>query len=291
MTQPDQPRDQPRDQHSAAVAAALIASTRLGGELLGDLGENIRPSTELDAYRVQAITRRLLEAAGFGRQSGWKIGCTTKVMQAYLNIASPCAGTMFQANTWHGRHAFAAPPRGRLGVECEIAVRMATDLPRRDAPYEPADMPAAVAASMAAIEVVQDRYVDYPSLDTLTLIADDFFHYACVLGPPSESQHPKSQHPKSQHPKSVRPESLRDVTAAMTINGLQVGRGIGTDILGEPLQVLCWLANNAAAWGTPLLAGDVVLLGSLVQTQWIHPGDVVTVANDPLGEVAADITA
>jgi hypothetical protein len=30
--------------------------------------------------------------------------------------------------------------------------------------------------------VVQDRYVDYPSLDTPTLIADDFFHHACVLG-------------------------------------------------------------------------------------------------------------
>ena len=230
---------------AAASAAALIASTRLGGELLGDLGENIRPPTELDAYRVQAITRRLLEAAGFGRQSGWKIGCTTKVMQAYLNIDSPCAGTMFQASTWHGRHAFAVPPRGRLGVECEIAVRLA-------------------------------RYVDYPSLDTPTLIADDFFHHACVLGPPSES---------------MRPEALRDVTASMTINGVQVGRGTGTDILGEPLQVLCWLANNAAAWGTPLLAGDVILLGSLVQTQWVQAGDAVTVTNDPLGEVAADFTA
>jgi 2-keto-4-pentenoate hydratase len=136
-------------------------------------------------------------------------------MQAYLNIASPCAGTMFQANTWHGRHVFAVPPRGRLGVECEIAVRLARDL-----------------------------------------IADDFFHYTCVLGPPSES---------------TRPEALRDVTATMTINGLQVGSGVGTDILGEPLQVLCWLANNAAAWGTPLLAGDVILLGSLVQTQWVQP--------------------
>jgi 2-keto-4-pentenoate hydratase len=263
------------DQHSAAAAAALIASTRLGGGLLGDLGEDVRPPAELDAYRVQATVRRLLEAAGFGRQSGWKIGCTTKVMQAYLNIDSPCAGTMFQANTWPGRHAFTVPPRGRLGVECEIAVRMARDLPKRNAPYELADMPAAVAASMAAIEVVQDRYVDYPSLDTPTLIADDFFHYACVLGPQSES---------------IRPQSLRDVTAAMTINGLQVGRGTGTDILGEPLQVLCWLANNAAAWGSPLLAGDVVLLGSLVQTQWVQAGDVVTVANDPLGEVAADFT-
>ncbi|HEX3311689.1 MAG TPA: fumarylacetoacetate hydrolase family protein, partial [Streptosporangiaceae bacterium] len=89
---------------------------------------------------------------------------------------------------------------------------------------------------------------------------------------------------------SMRPESLREVTAAMTINGLEVGRGIGTGILGEPLQVLCWLANSCAAWGTPLLAGDVILLGSLVQTQWVQADDVVAVTNDPLGEVAAGFT-
>src|SRR6202022_3772299 len=100
--------------------------------------------------------------------------------------------------------------------------------------------PRAVAASMAAIEVVQDRYLDYPSLDTPTLIAADFFHYACVLGPQAEA---------------LPPESLREVTGAMTINGQEVGRGVGTDILGEPLQVLCWLANRRAAGGGPRRRG------------------------------------
>jgi 2-oxo-3-hexenedioate decarboxylase/2-keto-4-pentenoate hydratase len=251
----------------------LIASCRLAGGLLDDLGDEARPATELDAYRAQAIARPLLEAAGFGRQAGWKIGCTTRVMQAYLGIGNPCAGAMFAANVWHGRHAFTVPGSGRLGVECEIAVRMTRDLPRRGEAYEPADMPAAVAASMAAIEVVQDRYVDYPSLDTPTLIADDFFHYACVLGAQAES---------------LPPQSLREVTGTMAINGRPVGHGVGTDILGDPLNVLSWLANSCAAWGTPLLAGDVVLLGSLVQTQWVQAGDVVTIANDPLGEVVAE---
>lgn len=227
--------------------------------------------TQRDAYRVQAIAHPLLQAAGFGRQAGWKIGCTTPVMQAYLGIGNPCAGGMFQANVWHGKHAFGVPDTGRLGVECEIAVRVGRDLPGLEAPYELADMPTAVAASMAAIEVVQDRYEDYPSLDTPTLIADDFFHYACVLGAQQES---------------LRPEALREVTATMAINGQEIGHGSGTDILGEPLQVLCWLANSCADW--ELLAGDLVLLGSLVQTHWVQAGDVIIVANDPLGEVAAE---
>ena len=259
-----------------AAAAAMITSSRLTGALLGDLGDGTRPVTELDAYHVQAIAHPLLEAGGYGRQAGWKIGCTTPVMQEYLGIGNPCAGAMFQASVWHGGHAFPVPASGRLGVECEIAVRMARDLPRLDLAYEPADMPGAVAACMAAIEVVQDRYDDYPALGTPTLIADDFFHYACVLGPQRESFHPGS---------------LRDVSGSMTINGTDVGHGTGTDIMGDPLDVLCWLANSCAAWGTPLLAGDVVLLGSLVQTQWVAAGDVVAVANDPLGEVAAEFTA
>jgi 2-oxo-3-hexenedioate decarboxylase/2-keto-4-pentenoate hydratase len=257
----------------AALAGARIAATRFDGGLLGPLGDDIRPATEADAYRIQAIAHPLLEAAGFGRQVGWKIGCTTQVMQAYLSIGNPCAGGMFQASVWHGQHAFTVPGAGRLGVECEIAVRIARDLPAREAPYELGDMPGAVAASMAAIEVVQDRYEDYPSLDTPTLIADDFFHYACVLGPQDET---------------IGPEALREVTASMAINGREVGHGVGTDILGEPLQALCWLANNCATLGTPLLAGDVVLLGSLVQTQWVEAGDVVTVANEPLGQVGAE---
>jgi 2-keto-4-pentenoate hydratase len=72
-----------------AAAAAMITSGRLTGGLLGDLGDGTRPATELAAYRVQAIAHPLLEAGGYGRQAGWKIGCTTPVMQEYLGIGDP----------------------------------------------------------------------------------------------------------------------------------------------------------------------------------------------------------
>jgi 2-oxo-3-hexenedioate decarboxylase/2-keto-4-pentenoate hydratase len=261
----------------ARAAAALVAS-RLGPGVLEHLESDLRPAGEEEAYRVQAAARPLLEAAGFGRQGGWKVGCTTATMQRYLGIETPCAGTMFAANIWHGDHRFAEPGAGRrLGVECEIAVRLGTDLPQPSAgstAFSPEDVAPAVAACMAAIEVVEDRYADYPSLDTPTLIADDFFHFAAVLGP--------------EHDELV-PRRLRDVTASMEINGETVGRGAGSDVLGEPLAVLAWLAGAALRWGTPLRAGEVVLLGSLVQTNWVGAGDRVLVRNDPLGEVRAHV--
>ena len=256
----------------AGAAAALVGS-RLSGAMLGPLPSSLVPADSDAAYLVQRAAAGLLTAAGYGRQAGWKIGCTTKVMQDYLGISSPCAGTMFQARVWHRQHTFPVSAPRRLGVECELAVRMGADLPPLGVPYSPAGVASAVAACMAAIEVVEDRYEDYPALDTPTLIADDFFHNSCVLGEQFED---------------FDPARLRETTASMSINGEVVGSGTGADIMGEPLAVLAWLANACVAWGAPILAGEVILLGSLVQTSWVAPGDSVVIRNDPLGEVRAE---
>jgi 2-oxo-3-hexenedioate decarboxylase/2-keto-4-pentenoate hydratase len=86
------------------------------------------------------------------------------------------------------------------------------------------------------------------------------------------------------------PHELGDATASMSINGVDVGHGRGSDILGHPLVALAWLVNNCARLGTPVLAGDIVLLGSVVQTQWVDSGDVVVVHNDMLGDVSASFS-
>ncbi len=72
----------------------------------------------------------------------------------------------------------------------------------------------------------------------------------------------------------------------MLINGKEVGAGVGTDVMGEPLDALAWLANTLARRGRHLRAGEVVLLGSLVQTHWIETGDEVLIQNDPLGSAS-----
>jgi 2-keto-4-pentenoate hydratase len=84
---------------------------------------------------------------------------------------------------------------------------------------------------------------------------------------------------------------LGAVSASMTMSGTVVGSGVGRDILGDPLRALAWLAATAAALDEPLRDGQVVLLGSLVQTHWVVAGDRVVVHNDPLGEVVAEFVA
>ncbi|MFN8623152.1 MAG: fumarylacetoacetate hydrolase family protein [Chloroflexota bacterium] len=255
------------------AAAAFLAAHRRAGTPLDHLPAELVPPTIDDAYRVQLALHAALTDER-GPRGGWKIGCTTPVMQAYLGIDTPSAGTLYARTIHHGHGTFPTG-RNRLGVECELAVRLGTDLVGPPA-HDPSAVRDAVAAVMAAIEIVEDRYVHYPALDAGTLVADDFFGAAAVLGPERTDWHDLD---------------LRTVTATMAINGREVGRGTGRDILGDPLSALTWLAATADDLGAPLRAGHVVLLGSLVQTNWVTAGDEVVIRNDPLGTATASFVA
>jgi 2-keto-4-pentenoate hydratase len=253
-------------------AAELLGRARLERTRFGGLPTDCRPPDEAAAYAVQDALHRRLTAAGFGPLAGHKIGCTTAVMQRFLNIDSPCAGGVFAATVQHGAGEFRHADFQRVGVECEIAVRLAAPLPAAGAPYDRAGVARAVGACMAAIEVVDDRYEDYRSLDAPTLIADDFFNAACVLAEPV---------------KNWGELDLARVGGRMAINGSDVGSGRGGDVLSHPFEALAWLANDLAGRGQTLAAGAFVLLGSVVETRWVEAGDRVETEIEGLGRVFA----
>ena len=254
------------------AAAQRLARGRLEGARLGALPQTSRPVDEAEAYAVQERLHAILSNAGQGHVAGHKIGCTTEVMQqGYLGIDTPCSGAVFDGLAHQGDGSFAHGDYQHLGVECEIAVSIAADLPGGQV-YDRDSVGDAVRTVMAAIEVVNDRFIDYRSINTPTLIADDFFAAGCVLGRPVSDW---------------RGLDLAALSGRMTVDGTEVGKGVGSDILGHPFAALTWLANRRAEAGLPLRAGEFVLLGSLVQTQWIEQGAVVEVEIEELGKVVA----
>ena len=107
-----------------------------------------------------------------------------------------------------------------------------------------------------------------------TLVADDFFAAGCVLGKPVAR---------------TKAPDLLDVTGRAVINGKEVGRGTGADVLGHPHNALAWLANHLAAEGKGLHAGQIVLTGSLVKTVWLKAGDDVVMELDGLGHGGGEV--
>ena len=76
-------------------AAKTIVDNRLEKKRLNFLPESIRPRNLNEAYTVQEKINQILVESGFGKPSGYKIGCTTSVMQKYMNIEEPSYGEVF----------------------------------------------------------------------------------------------------------------------------------------------------------------------------------------------------
>jgi 2-keto-4-pentenoate hydratase len=252
------------------AAATTIASARRSRTPLQPLAADAAPQDEAEGYRIQEALHDLL-AADFGAMVGYKIGCTSAVMQQYLDIPHPCGGGVFAKGVHQSGASLLAKDFVRVGVECEIAVRLARDLAPSQAPFTADAVAQTIEAYLPAIEIVDDRYADWQSIGAPTLVADDFFAAGCVLGKPVV--------------RAAAPDLL-DVVGRALINGNEVSRGTGADVLGHPHHALAWLANHLAARGKGLRAGQIVLTGSLVKTIWLNAGDKVMMDLSGLGAVA-----
>ena len=259
------------DSNSVKLAAEYLSRARTTHIRLDELAESIRPKGEVEAYQVQRRLHKKLTQSGHGAAVGHKIGCTTPVMQEFLGISNPCAGAVFEPTVIDKTGAVDFANYLHVGVECELAVRMSHNLPGRAEPHTRESVAGAVAAVMCAIEIVDDRWLDYPGVSTATLIADDFFGAGAVLGVQNTGW---------------QSLDLGAISGGMSINGTNVGRGLGGDILGHPLEALAWIANSLNGRRSRLRAGEFVLLGSLVQTVWVNRGDRVEIDVDHLGQAS-----
>lgn len=248
-----------------APAAAALLRARQARTALAPLPDPIAPQDTAQGAAVQAALARLVGAMP---PAGFKIGATGSRMQAYLGVAHPVAGFMQAANIHRARAEVRFADFIRPGVECEVSVRLARDLPPGPCTAEQAA--AAVGAFTAGIEIVENRYGDLKELGTPTLVGDQMYHAAAVIGAEGD----------------WRGLDLGALRGRISIDGQERDSGVTTDLMGHPFNCLAWLAGSAevAAFGG-LKAGQVVMLGSVTPPVWLEaPGDI-TVAFDGLAPV------
>jgi 2-oxo-3-hexenedioate decarboxylase/2-keto-4-pentenoate hydratase len=253
-----------------ADAASMLAAARLSGLPIEPLPVLMRPRDEAEAYWVQSAVHRLISRSRYGALAGYKVGCASPASQKYLGIKRPCSGGLFAGTMQPNGAALRYQDFQRMGMDCEIAVRLGEDLPSADGPFDAATVADAVDDYMPAVQIVDDRYLDWRRTDLATLIADDFFGAASVLGAPVSAE------------ELGDPVSLHGIA---TVNGVEVGSGCGSDLMGHPMNVLAWLANALIGRGEQLRSGDTIFLGGLFQTRWLNVGDKVSFDIGRLGKV------
>ncbi len=254
-------------------AAALMGARRVpraARSPLRPLSPGARPSTLAEGIAAQVALASLADQAAPG---GFKIGATTARMQAYLGLDGPAAGFMARDSLHASGSTLSVAPFLNPGVECELAVHLARDLPPKA--YAPEEAGDAVDLVMAGIEIVENRYPDLREFGTPSLVADQVFHAAAILGAPAQDW---------------RSLDLASIRGEMRVAGQPVGAGQGRELLGHPLAALAWLAGSAeaAAFGG-LRAGQIVMLGSVTPPVWLQGPAEIEVRFEPLPAVTLNL--
>jgi 2-keto-4-pentenoate hydratase len=228
----------------------------------------IGPTDVEAAYAVQERNTKNWLAEG-RRIVGRKIGLTSLAVQKQLGVDQPDFGILFADMASGSGEEIAFATLMQPKVEAEIAFVLEKPLTR--AQHSVADIVAATAYVVAAIEIVGSRIANW-DIKLADTIADNASSSRFVLG--------------------AKRVKLTDIDLAacgmvMEKGGSQVSTGSGAACLGNPLNAAVWLADVMVKHGRPLQAGDVVLTGALGPMVAAAPGDVFDARIEGLGEARA----
>jgi len=248
------------------IAAKLAAdwAARADYETLsGDLA----PADAEEAYAAQDALR-VLHARSRGAPAGRKIALTSKAMQEMVGFDRPAFGILFAADLHESPAEIRADAFNRLGLEFELALIPAQDIPPRAEPWRAEEVPALLGSVRPAFELIEDRSADYAALDVLTLIADNAWCGGAVLGPELTGWRDLDLDalPATVKQSGTIPEHVHTGAAA-------------------PLESFAAVLNHFGARGETVAAGEVVITGSAARTRFPGKGASLVYEIDGLAAV------
>jgi 2-oxo-3-hexenedioate decarboxylase len=198
---------------------------------------------------------------------GWKLGLTSRNKQHAMGLDAPLYGRVTSGML----STFGEPvvldrfihPR----VESEIAFLLARDVA---APATVTSVLAATDVVFGAVDVLDSRYESF-RFTLSDVVADNASAGAFYLGPIAR-----------------RPADLVDLRllgAVVRVDGDVAMTAAGAAVMGHPAASVAWLANQLAAEGERLRAGQLVFSGGVTAPVPVVAGRSVTFEFDGLGTI------
>lgn len=247
------------------LAARLWEARRDG--FATNLENSWMPANETEAYEVQELVN---DQSGHGRL-GFKVGSTSKEAQAYLGSDGPNCAELLSPYVYTSPANVSVSPAHMPQIEGEFAFKLGKDLPARSTPYEINEIASAIDAVAGAIEIVGSRISGgLSNAGPLLLTADSGANIALVTGPWHADW------------------SMLDLPTHQVrifINKHPHGEGTGAKALGNPLNVLLWLANRQSETGRGLKHGEIISTGTCTGLDPVKTDDQVIADFGCLGRV------
>ncbi len=234
---------------------------------LPPISETYPMLTPAEAYAIQSAWFALKLAQG-RRLVGRKIGLTSQAMQQQMGVNQPDYGFLLDTMAVPSGSVQACRELIQPRIEPEIAFWLAEDL--RGPGITTEQVLKASRGVSAALELVDSRITNW-RITLVDTIADNASSGRMIV---------------SESVIAVYGLDLAAVRTVLTRNGEPVGTGTGAAVLGHPAFAVAWLANKLAEFGVALLAGQVVLSGSMCGAVPVAPGDIFHATFTELGEVS-----
>lgn len=231
------------------------------------LAQNAEPTNEQEAYDLQ---REITSLSGYETR-GFKVGSTSKEAQQFLGTTEPGSGPLLAPYMYDSPATVPLIPAHMPAVEGEFAFRLARDIPMRQEPYTYDEVAAAIGAVAGSIEVVGTRVAGgLAGKGRFLVTADGGANIGFVAGPWRSDW---------------QGLDLKALPVSMRVNGKVCGVGEGRRALGDPMNVMVWLANQQSRFGRGLKAGECVCTGTCTGLDPVSPGDRVVADFGVLGTV------
>lgn len=233
-----------------------------------DLPSDLRPRDLAEAYATQ---RELVAALCLDDEqpTGYKVACTSEVAQVALRIDRPLFGRLLPHTTSTTGATLPAAGFTHRVIEAEFGFRIGSDVAVVAGGHTHDSIADHIDAVIPAFEIVDYRYESW-TLGALQVAADNAIHGWWVHGEPVAEW-----------------RSLDLATAGVTVmrNGEIETTGSGTAVLGHPLTVMAWLADELPRFGLALHAGDFVTTGVTTDVFEAQAGDALVAEFDGIGGV------
>jgi 2-oxo-3-hexenedioate decarboxylase/2-keto-4-pentenoate hydratase len=251
--------------------AEYLLANRFDQRVVDNIPETMYPSSTEEAYQVQDQVVEFLTEKYNSETCGYKLACTNKPIMKLLGVDGPFSGRLMSHSVYESGVVLNATDFVRRIVEQEFVFVVGEDVPYSKDPFTADSVKPYLSTCFPGIELVDHRYKDFSRVGGNALIADNAIHAASILG---DSQ---------EHWRTV---DFPNHQVKLLVNDTIVSEGSGANVLGNPLNVMAWLANHLQSRGLTLKTGDIVTTGTACDVYNAEQGDKITADFGGLGSVS-----
>jgi 2-keto-4-pentenoate hydratase len=240
-------------------ACALLIDAHRNGRRFASRREPV-PGDVRDVYRIHERVLRAL--AGGRRIDSWKVSPPR-------DETPPTAAPVIPGRRLRSPAVADVTGFRMIGIEAELAFRFGSDLPPRSRPYAEAEIAAAAAEIVVAIELCDTRLTDWAEASPLWRLAD---FQSCAMLVVGDAR------------RGWRAIDFGQQDVELLINGEVRARNCGSHPTVDPSCLLPAIVAHCMEHGDGLHAGDVVTTGSWTGMTPAAPGDTVGVRFPGIGD-------